>query len=105
MSELKKCPFCGGDAWIFKTHEETYAVMHESSDCPITSESFQGNWVYDSLEEAIKAWNTRKPIERVIERLEERIKIYKNTQHNNFPCADVSIKETERIIEIIKEEV
>ncbi len=42
---------------------------------------------------------------RVIERLEERIKILDNTSDINYPSVDIAIKETKRIIEIIKEEV
>lgn len=111
MNELKKCPFCGGEAWIFKTHEGTYAVMHESSDCPITSESYQGNWVYDSLEEAIKAWNTRKPVDKVIERLEESKKNICGRYNHETPLLEKpSYKMAfnngiERAIEILKEEL
>ena len=28
-------------------------------------------YIYDTREEAIKTWNTRKPMERIVERLEE----------------------------------
>lgn len=78
MSEvkLKCCPFCGGEAKLFKTHEGEFGIIHiseTSCTCPISdSEGFQGDFVYDNKEEAIAAWNARKPIEEIVERLENK---------------------------------
>lgn len=57
------------------------------------------------MEVTVKALERYDAFERVIERLEERIRILDNTSDINYPSVDVAIKETERIIKIIKEEL
>lgn len=79
--EIMPCPFCGGSIIIGivddegNPHDETYAknpysgigytLVHDDSvtmgDCPITT--WEGEFlgfIYDSADEAIVAWNTRK---------------------------------------------
>lgn len=72
---LLSCPFCGGEAGIDsdkigKGKSLYYAYC--KNDC-ITQYGY-----YSSKESAIKAWNTRKPMERILERLEEKAKEYTN---------------------------
>ena len=69
MSEtLLRCPFCGGEAKIDKTIANTVSVectvCHASSRMILCTEG-------DIEQKAIEAWNTRKPMERIVERLEE----------------------------------
>ena len=59
MNELKKCPFCGGKAMF--SGGNSWIVCE---DCLAESGFF------DYKHDAIKAWNNRKPLECVIERLE-----------------------------------
>ena len=68
--QLANCPFCGGEAKLmrFPKCERKYVVICENEQCMASV----GNYSY-SKEKAIKAWNTRKPIERIIERIVERI--------------------------------
>ena len=61
MEKLKKCPFCGGEV-RFATEEGNWILCPK---CGAESDYF------DRKEEAITAWNTRKPMERIVERLEE----------------------------------
>lgn len=69
---LKKCPFCGGEASLhsrcnyMETGNETMYFV-KCDECKTES-----TWCYKK-EKAINAWNNRKPLERVIERLEERM--------------------------------
>lgn len=104
MSELKKCPFCGGEAMTYKTkslmlHDLCFGVMCKDTPfCCVMSG-------YKTEEEAINAWNTRKPVERILERLEKRLAAYKMYIELNFPKGDIVTKEIEKAIEIIKEEV
>ena len=82
-SELKPCPFCGGEVSIVvcddegNTHYELeyeenpwsglgYRLYHDETqageDCPIARHECEGElgmWIYDSREEAIEAWNRR----------------------------------------------
>lgn len=68
MEELKKCPFCGGEAKIISKNsvEDKYAVMCTDVRCI----AFDIEPSYLEKNKAIKAWNTRKPMERIVERLE-----------------------------------
>ena len=95
MSEIKllKCPFCGGEAKIDKTITNTVSVectvCHASSRIILCTEG-------DIEQKAIKAWNTRKPMENIVERLEE-------LAHDNPMVTDNYILRREAI-EIVKEE-
>ncbi len=72
--KLLPCPFCGGEAFV-DTHKfwdekakdftvQTYGVAcHQCG-----SKSWQH---CRTIEDAIKHWNTRKPMERIVEQLEE----------------------------------
>lgn len=84
MSEqtLKPCPFCGGEAKITVSDREgndrdadyenepysglSFKITHvheENEGCPIASYECDGAsmgvYLYDSREEAVRAWNTR----------------------------------------------
>ena len=68
MSEtLLRCPFCGGEAKIDKTIANTVSV--ECTVCYASSRMIlctEG----DIEQKAIEAWNTRKPMHNIVERLE-----------------------------------
>ena len=59
MSELKPCPFCGGEAFVteylYSCDPTSRATTHavECNGCHTTTFEF------DSKEEAIEAWNRR----------------------------------------------
>lgn len=82
---LRKCPFCGGEARWATEHKHWI----ECGVCGVES-------IYsEHSEDCIKAWNTRKPVERILERLEEE----KSDWNDDY---NVPIN---KAIEIIKEEV
>ena len=68
MEQLKKCPFCGGEARMQKKffNVESVALMRFQVAC---MECGANNDWYTDKGYAIKAWNTRKPMERIVERL------------------------------------
>ena len=67
MSEIKllRCPFCGGEAELLKGQCEidNYVMCLE---CRSKTK------LYNTKASAIKAWNTRKPLQNIVERLEEQ---------------------------------
>lgn len=68
MSNLKSCPFCGGEAFIRQNKDamKTYSAYCGNEDCSASPKvSAYGK------EMVIELWNTRKPIEKIMERLEE----------------------------------
>lgn len=63
MSEIKlrSCPFCGGEAY-FPTFTETWIRCKSCGfETPYTEDK---EWL-------VNTWNTRKPIEKIVEQLEE----------------------------------
>lgn len=66
MSELKKCPFCGGEAKVIEDSmlicgHRYWRIIHNSNDCPITDAFgiFRSSAKYSTAEKAIAAWNRR----------------------------------------------
>ena len=70
MSDIKllPCPFCGGEAELYeqkhKQYPRTYYVTCKSCHCKTIESRVKGV--------AISGWNTRKPMERIVEQLEEK---------------------------------
>ena len=72
MSGLKRCPFCGEKMILshrFAEHPNGYLKwmrFHPDNKCILSAFSI------DLREtERVKEWNTRKPMENIMERLEE----------------------------------
>lgn len=66
MSELKICPFCGGEAKI-----DCYLYFDEFDDWFIRCTScFCRTRTFKTKKSAILTWNNRKPMERIVEQLE-----------------------------------
>lgn len=66
MSELKCCPFCGGEAkltYFGAAQIPFYKIA--CAECGCTQESSIHR------ESVINAWNTRKPMANIVEKLEE----------------------------------
>lgn len=67
-TKLLPCPFCGGEAkvatcdWLFSVRD--YWIYCRSCDC--------SSGRYHSKDQAIKAWNKRKPMDYIVEQLEEK---------------------------------
>lgn len=91
--KLKSCPFCGGEARIEAEYIGKEKYLYSVScinDC-VT----QGIY-HKTVDSAIKAWNTRTPVEKVIERLEEEY-----SQDVGY----LKMISVDKAIEIIKEEM
>ena len=115
MSEIKllPCPFCGGEAEFYRM---TTRQNFRWSDCVgvrcKTCGASCSTVLYDArihpndeeYYEAAKAWNTRKPIERIVERLEEvKTKGYVTGITAN-PYEFASCHAMDRAIKIVMEE-
>lgn len=51
MTELKPCPFCGGEASIYVAYDDGYYVCCDECGCGLP--------VYNTEEDAIREWNRR----------------------------------------------
>ena len=81
MSEIKllPCPFCNGEGHLYMDSFGKYFAGCEDCGFYYGIEIEHGcelehGWKakHSTKEEAIKQWNTRKPMERIIERLKEK---------------------------------
>lgn len=66
MSELKKCPFCGGKPVLLKHNDEDYYKVF-CECCGARQWTFANRTDRD----AIRNWNTRTPMDNIVEKLEE----------------------------------
>lgn len=62
--ELKPCPFCGGEAFEYYSGSQFEFCEVVCKECGCRSKG-------KTEAEAIEAWNTRKPIDKVVEALED----------------------------------
>ena len=88
MNEFKKCPFCGGEA-ILKDY--TAGSWFRCKKCRMETR------LCCTTEEAIEAWNTRKPVENLITALKNHPNLFTELGWENFY---ISIND---VIETIKE--
>lgn len=104
MEELKKCPFCGGN---------NVGVWHNTPISPIVADRYEvrcydchiGTPVLTNKKKAIEAWNTRKPMERIVERLEKHYKeAYRNAEKYKGKNAFGMYLAFKDAIKIVKEE-
>ncbi|WP_418482681.1 Lar family restriction alleviation protein [Frisingicoccus sp.] len=75
---LKPCPFCGGEGGLFIDKYEKYFTGCASCGFYYGIEiengvELQDGWraVYDTEEDAAYAWNTRKPMDRIVQEMEK----------------------------------
>lgn len=100
-NDLKPCPFCGGEAEL-KCNTEMGGTQYQvkCKQCPTTVGRF---WFWKS-EDAIEAWNARKPIDKTIEQLKEmaeRICSSTNCKEECEVCDFYS--EMEAVIKIVRD--
>lgn len=96
--KLKPCPFCGGEVvmdelQITATRKVDYFICE---NCGATT-----HFEYaDSLSEAIEAWNTRKPMDKVVEQL-ERLK--KTNERNQNYLTAMGFRQAIEIVKAVTE--
>ena len=103
MSKLKRCPLCNSE---FELDTDKKYYIHPSVGC-----------FFDYLpmlvddEDTIRKWNTRKPMERIVELLEGELKLADNEKRRcaaenmlQFDSAKGYANGIYNAIEIVKEE-
>lgn len=99
--KLLPCPFCGGEAEIKKTtvqynHDKTRLDVYVC--CKICGAN-TGTWCDNEIG-AINKWNRRKPMERIIEQLEEQIDNNRGWEDEDYFNGEISAYK--HAIEIVK---
>ena len=104
MSEIKllPCPFCSNKDVRLQhrgRNQYGYYVICKNCGCRTPYYKYQFSSNEKLREEAIATWNTRKPMERIIERLEEEATAYEDNFGELIDCIPEHIA-----IEIVREE-
>ena len=73
---LKPCPFCGGEAVI--RYDNCNKAYIECKHGCVRTPSYWNNLVI-----IIETWNTRKPMERIVERLENELELADKEKERN----------------------
>lgn len=107
-NELLLCPFCGAEARLQKKNRKRgWYVICKNRSCACSTPFYQNTFTSEEnlKRVAIKVWNTRKPLEKISERLEERKYEHVNEYSKDFNlCEKSAYKSFEMAIEIVKEE-
>ena len=97
MSELKNCPYCGGEAELYRTKHIPngfdYTPRCKKSGCcgRLTKK-------YGCKDTAVDFWNTRVPMQKIVERLEASLQGAKDSKDLSKYSA------YQQAIDIVKEE-
>ena len=80
MSEIKllPCPFCGGEAQLIRDRIGLWRVGCKKCNCMTTYQFDFGEGEEVSQKKAANVWNTRKPMERIVGRIQEVAENYCN---------------------------
>lgn len=72
MSEIKllKCPFCGGEARMIYSVLLKYDAYVRCKCCGARTMEFSSASLQNAKLKAIQSWNTRKPMQEIVERME-----------------------------------
>ena len=99
MSELKCCPFCGGEATLKRDQKDDFvewSVGCYNRGCVCSAHTY----CYDNKDDAIRDWNTRTPMANIVEKLEEE----KTMAYDKWDGGS-SYKAYSQAINIIKQEI
>lgn len=77
MSEIKRCPFCGIPLKLVGSKRRgNQHYLHEyNNNCILNGFGFT------ATDENIQHWNTRKPMQNIVERLEECYERYEDLEY------------------------
>ena len=92
MSEIKllPCPFCGGEVRLMSViddgevcinYEDELDMNHSFIHCCNCDMDFIPHM--ETAREVLESWNTRKPMERIIKKVQERQKFHKEIYNEN----------------------
>lgn len=101
MAELKKCPFCGGEAkFTYSVNGNCMHIHCEDANC-IGSTIMND---YETEAEAIKAWNNRATESEIrAKAIDEAVEEMKRWICVTYGLSDIDLKEIDEIAEQLKE--
>ena len=103
MDKLKRCPLCGGEARFFQMGitKNIRLGYVKCTECGLRLE--QENCTEDF---ATAQWNTRKPMDRIVERLEKlrTCDDFGTCNHCQYRWCSMELLSADDAIKIVKEE-
>lgn len=100
--ELLNCPFCGGEAELNLIGDFRFIHCFKVTckECGCTQD------ISISDEEVVEAWNTRIPMQNIVERLEEELATCQHYDRNGKCIYEETARKDgiSKAIEIVKEE-
>lgn len=91
---LLSCPFCGGEATIYGSKTGYGVMCKDKPFCAILPAGFS------TKERAIEVWNTRRPMDRIVEQLEELEE--KALRVQNYDVSFYATGQMHKAIDIVK---
>lgn len=90
--KLLNCPFCGGEAKLdYDLRFDDWFIKCNKCFCKTRT--------FKTSKSAILTWNNRKPMKRILERLQEEAVFFEDSYGNEVLCVPENIA-----IEIVKQE-
>ena len=98
--KLLPCPFCGEQKHIhirnFEDFNKDFASVYKHYiECGVCGSKTE---MFADIEEPIKRWNTRKPMERIIEKMEKWKNYYKKI-YEGLPKGNVISERAQAVVE------
>ena len=97
MSELKCCPFCGGEAKYMEIKDFFISRFVTCTKCGIETPRNCLN-----RKDAIKRWNTRTPMANIVEKLEEASFLMPPREKGHYADNGLFLEDA---INIVKQEI
>lgn len=103
MSELKCCPFCGGEARLYGNskligtrlkHYQVAVCINDDCGCRTSP--------CETVEDAIYKWNRRKPMANIVEKLEEASFLMPPREKGHYADNGLFLEDA---INIVKQEI
>lgn len=99
--EIKNCPFCGGEVKLDENDFYMFCCDKCGAGITFAKELEDGTATDCNKDESVDKWNTRKPIENVVDQLEDE-KHFWEGKHHDQRIADEKAKSYSHAIEIVK---
>lgn len=101
--KLYKCPCCSYSA-VLETVQvrKGWEANIRCNDCGLEIHTITFDFEEEAIEDAVTKWNTRKPIDRIVESMEERITLWEDESVKDRVSAEKHIKTWNVAIGIVK---
>lgn len=104
MSDLKCCPFCGGEATLKRDQKDDFvewSVGCYNRGCVCSAHTY----CYDNKDDAIRDWNTRKPMDNIVENIEKHLEKDSHNEYSSYYRGNYQMISVYDAIDTIKQEI